>query len=94
MPRFVLLSTLTAEGMKTVKERPHRIQDVNKEIEAYGAKVVDQYVLIGPYDFLTIIDAPDKKAVIKLSLDLGSRGTIKIASLPAIPTDEFIASLG
>jgi len=93
MSRYILLSTLTCEGIKTIKERPHRIQEVNKEIEAHGTKVVDQYAVLGPYDFVTIIEAPDNNAVVKMSIDLCSRGTLKMISMPATPTDEFIANL-
>jgi uncharacterized protein with GYD domain len=93
MPRYILLSTLTHEGIKTVKDRPYRIQEVNKEIEVYGVKVVDQYAVLGPFDFVTILEAPDNQTVAKVSIDLSARGTIKITSMPATPTDEFVASL-
>ena len=93
MPKYILLSNLTCEGHKTIKERPHRILEVNKEIEAYGAKVVDQYAVLGPYDFVTIIEAPDNMAATKVSTDLSSRGTIKILTMPATPTDEFAANI-
>ena len=93
MSRYILLSTLTCEGTKTIKERPQRIQEVNKEIESFGAKVVDQYAVLGPYDFITIIEAPDNNAVAKVSVDLCSRGTIRIISMSATPTNEFIAHL-
>ena len=93
MPRYILLSTLTSSGSKTVKEKPNRILEVNKEIEAYGAKVLDQYAVLGPYDFVTIIEAPDNVAATKVSIDLCSRGTIKIITMPALPTNEFTAQL-
>jgi len=93
MQRYILLSTLTPEGRKTVKERPHRIQEVNREIEAFGAKVVDQYAVLGPYDFVTILEAPDNATVARISIEFGSRGTVQIMSMPAISTDEFVASL-
>jgi uncharacterized protein with GYD domain len=93
MPIYVLLSTLTDEGRKTVKERPERIKEVNKEIEALGVKVMSQYAVLGPYDFVNIVQAPDNKTIARMSLELGSRGTIQIMSLAAIPIDEFIESL-
>jgi len=93
MPKYVLLSTLTDEGRKTVKERPERIKEVNREIEALGVKVLSQYAVLGPYDFVNIVEAPDNKAIARMSLELGSRGTVQIMSLPAIPIDEFIKSV-
>jgi len=91
MPTYILLSTLTAEGRKTIKEKPDRIREVNKEIEAFGAKVVSQYSVLGPYDFVNVVEAPDNEAIARVSLELGSRGTVKITTLPAIPIDNFIA---
>jgi uncharacterized protein with GYD domain len=89
MPTYVLLSTLTAEGRKTVKERPDRITEVNKEVERYGAKVVSQFVVLGPYDFVTILEAPDNATVARVSAELGSRGTVQITTLPAISVESF-----
>jgi uncharacterized protein with GYD domain len=93
MATFVLLSTLTPEGRKTVKERPERIAQVNKEIEQFGAKVVSQLVVLGMCDFVTIIEAPSNEAVARISAELGSRGTIQIMSMPAVSVDKFIRSL-
>ena len=93
MPTYILLSNLTEEGWRTIKERPQRIKEVNKEIEAYGAKVVAQYAVLGPYDFINIVEAPDNKTIARVSVELGSRGTVQIESLPAIPLEEFIAAL-
>jgi uncharacterized protein with GYD domain len=93
MPIYVLLSKLTCDGRKTVKERPERIKEVDKEIEAFGAKVLAQYVTIGLYDFVNIVEAPDNDAIYKVSMELGARGTVKIMSMPAKPLDEFIAMI-
>ncbi len=93
MPIYILLSTLTAEGRKTIKERPERINEVNKEIEAFGAKVAAQYSVLGPYDFVNVVEAPDNETINRVSMELGSRGTVKIMSMPAIPIDRFIAMI-
>ncbi len=93
MATYVLLSTLTAEGRKTVTERPTRITEVNKEIERYGAKVVSQFVVLGLYDFVTILEAPDNETVARVSAELGSRGTVQIMSMPAMSVDGFVKGL-
>ncbi|UCH31945.1 MAG: GYD domain-containing protein [Candidatus Bathyarchaeota archaeon] len=93
MPRYILLSKLTDEGWKTVKSKPERIKEVNRELETFGVKVLSQYATLGKYDFINIVEAVDNKTVAKVSLELGSRGTIQITTLPAIPIDEFIASI-
>jgi len=93
LPTYVLMSTLTDEGWKTIKEKPERIKEVNRELEKYGVKVLHQYATLGPYDFINIVDAPDNKTIAKVSIELGSRGTIQIKSIPAIPIDEFITAI-
>lgn len=89
MPTYVLLSTLTPEGRQTMHKNPDRVEEVKKEISDFGCTVVAQYALLGPYDFVTIIDAPDNETIAHLSVDLGSRGTVNIMTLPAIPTTQF-----
>jgi uncharacterized protein with GYD domain len=85
------MSKLTSEGRKTIKERPDRIKQVNKEIETYGAKVLQQYSVLGPYDFINIVEAPNNDAITRVSIELGSRGTVEIMSMPATPIDNFIS---
>lgn len=89
MPHYILLSNLTDEGWKTVKEKPERIKEVNKELQALGVRVISQYAVLGPYDFVNIVEAPNNETIAKVSIELGSRGTIKILSMAAVPIDEF-----
>jgi uncharacterized protein with GYD domain len=93
MATYILLSTLTDEGRKTIKGRPERIQEVNKEIEAMGARVVDQYAVLGGYDFVSILEAVDNETVARISVELGARGTVQITTLPAIPIPDFVGRL-
>ncbi len=93
MPLYILMSKLTDDGWKTVKERPGRIREVNRELQALGVKVLSQYATLGEYDFVNIVEAQDNKTIAKVSIELGSRGTIQITSMPAIAIDEFIASI-
>lgn len=93
MPTYILLSKLTDEGWKTVKEKPERIKEVNRELETMGVKVVHQYATLGSYDFVNIVEASDNKTIARISIEMGSRGTVQIMSIPAIPIDEFIAAI-
>jgi uncharacterized protein with GYD domain len=93
MPIYVMLTTLTDEGRKTIKEKPERIKEVNQEVEAMGAKLMAQYALLGPYDFVNILDAPGNEAISKLAVELGSRGTLQTLTMAAVDVDDFIASL-
>lgn len=93
MGKYIMLSTLTDEGRKTVKMRPERIKEVNKELEKMGVKVVEQYAVLGPYDFVNIVEAPNNEAISKVAIELGSRGTLKLMTLAAIPINKFVQNL-
>ena len=93
MPTYIMLSTLTPEGVQTVKNNPQRIKEVNKEIEQIGARVVAQWAVLGQFDFVNVVEAPDEKTMAKVSLELGSRGTAQYQSMAAIPIDEFISAM-
>ncbi|HWH13167.1 MAG TPA: GYD domain-containing protein [Miltoncostaeaceae bacterium] len=93
MRTFILLSTLTPQGLSNLRRTPERLLEVNREVEAYGGRVVRQWALLGPYDFLTVITAPDERAVARIASDLSARGSAHFETLPAIPRDEFIAEM-
>jgi uncharacterized protein with GYD domain len=90
MPIYIMISTLTDDGRKTIKKHPERIEEVNREIESMGAKVLAQYAVLGQYDFISVLDAPNNEAIARVSIELGSRGTVQIITLPAIVIEEFI----
>ena len=93
MPTYVMLSTLTPEGVQTVKNNPSRIREVNEEVEQLGAKVLAQWAVLGRFDFVNILEVPDDATMAKVSLELGGRGTARYESLVAIPVEDFIAQL-
>jgi uncharacterized protein with GYD domain len=93
MPTYIMLSTLTPEGVQTVKNNPQRIKEVNDEVDRLGAKVTAQWATLGHVDFISIVEAPDEQTMMRVSLELGSRGTGRYETLSAIPIDDFIASL-
>lgn len=93
MAVYVMLTTLTDEGRKTIKENPQRIKEVNKEVEAMGVKILGQYAVLGPYDFVNVLEAADNTTVAKVAMELGARGTLQTMTMAALPLDTFIAGL-
>ena len=89
MATYLMLSSLTDEGRKTLKQRPERLQEVNKELEAMGGRVISQYAVLGLYDFVTILEAPSNEVVARISVELGARGTVSITTLPAMSVSTF-----
>ncbi len=90
MATYIMLSTLTDEGRKTLKERPERLQAVNKEVESMGARVTSQYAVLGGYDFVNVVEAPSNEIMARIAMELGSRGTLKVTTLPGMPIDQFV----
>jgi uncharacterized protein with GYD domain len=93
MPTFLMLTNLTAEGVRTLKNHPGRIAEVNREVEQMGVKVISQYATLGQYDFVTVVEAPDEQTMAKVSVELGSRGTMTSQTLAAIPAEDLAGSL-
>ena len=93
MPVYVMLTSLTDEGRKTIQHNPERIKQVNKEVEEMGAKILAQYALLGQYDFVNILDAPDNETIVKVAMDLGARGTMTSTTMAAITVDEFVEAM-
>src|SRR6266705_5383489 len=93
MPTFIMLTHLTSNGVKTLKDHPGRVHEVNKEVEQLGVKVLNQWASLGEYDFVSVVEAPDEKTMAKVSVELGSRGTTSNETMSAIPAEDFIKSL-
>jgi uncharacterized protein with GYD domain len=88
-----MLTKLTPEGVQTLKNNPSRILEVNRELAQLGAEVKAQWAVLGQYDFVNVIEAPDEKTMARVSLELGSRGTASYETLTGIPVEDFIATL-
>ena len=93
IPTYVLLSTLTQQGVQTLKANPERLLQVNRDIEELGVKVLHQWATLGEFDFVNVVEAPDTATIARVSVALGARGSTRIETLPALTIDEFIGSL-
>ena len=93
MPTYIMLSTLTGDGARTLREKPERITQVNKEVEEMGAKIVGQYATLGRFDFVNIIEADSEKTAAQVSIALSARGSVRIETLTGIPISDFSAAV-
>ena len=94
MPTFILLSSLSAQGVQTLRSNPDRLREVNRDVEELGAKVVNQWATLGEYDFVNVVEAPDAATIARVSVALGARGSAKLQTLSALEIDEFLSALG
>ena len=93
MSTYLLLTTLTDTGRKALQEDPELLKEIDKEIEYMGVKILSQYALLGQYDFVNIVEAPNNEAVAKLAIRLSARGTFQTLTLAAIGIEDLIATL-
>jgi uncharacterized protein with GYD domain len=93
MPTYLMLSTLTPQGVQTLKANPSRLREVNRDVEELGAKVLQQWATLGEYDFVNVVEAPDAATIAKVSLALGARGSSKLQSLELIDLDTLLSAL-
>lgn len=93
MPYYVMLSKLTDAGRKTIMRNPGRIWEVNQEVEDMGAKIISQYALLGEYDFVNILEAPNNTVIARVASALGSRGTMQPLTLAAITIEDLVKEI-
>jgi uncharacterized protein with GYD domain len=93
VPIYIMLTSLTSDGVKTIKNNPSRVEEVNREMEQLGIKVVDQWATLGRYDFVSVVEAPDERTMAKVSVEMGSRGTTTNETMTAIPVEDFTKAL-
>ena len=93
MPKYVMLTTLTAKGVQTLQAHPERLKEVNRDVEELGAKVLHQWATLGEFDFVNVVEAPDTATIARVSVALGARGSTRVETLPALTIEEFVATL-
>jgi uncharacterized protein with GYD domain len=93
MATYILLGTLTDEGTEKLRAHPEWVEEVKRDLKEMGVTVIAQYAVLGPYDLVNIVEAPDNKSVVRVSTQLTLRGSVKITTLPALPIEDFLATL-
>ncbi|HVV59839.1 MAG TPA: GYD domain-containing protein [Gaiellaceae bacterium] len=93
MPIYILLSTLTQQGVQTLKSNPERLRQVNQDVEELGCRVLHQWATLGEFDFVNVVEAPDTETVAKMSIALAARGSTRIETLPALEVEDFLRAL-
>jgi uncharacterized protein with GYD domain len=93
MPIYILLSSLSQQGVQTLKSNPDRLREVNRDVEELGAKVLHQWATLGDFDFVNVVEAPDTATIARVSVALAARGSTRVQTLPALTIDEFVATL-
>ncbi|HET9545051.1 MAG TPA: GYD domain-containing protein [Gaiellaceae bacterium] len=90
MPTYIMLSKLSEQGLQTLRANPERLKEVNKDVEELGARVLHQWFVLGPYDFVNIVEADDAKAIARVSIAISARGSTELESFELIEVDELV----
>ena len=94
MPTYIIMSNLSEQGLQTLRANPERLREVNRDVEELGARILHQWFLLGPYDFVNVVDAPDAKTIARISVAIGARGSTNMQSYEALEVDEFLDLVG
>jgi uncharacterized protein with GYD domain len=94
MPKYLMLSTLSEQGLQTLRANPDRLREVNKDVEELGAKVLHQWFVLGPHDFVNIVEAESSAVIAEVSIALGARGSVHTQSYEMLEVDDLIKLLG
>ncbi len=93
MPKYLMLSTLSEQGLQTLRANPERVTEVNKDVEELGVKVLHQWFVLGPYDFVNIVEAENASVIAEVSITLGARGSVHTQSYEMLEVDELLKLL-
>lgn len=93
MPKYAMLTTLTPKGLQTLQSNPDRLNEVNRDVEELGAKVLHQWAMVGAYDFLNIVEAPSAATIAKVSVALGARGSAKLQTYELVEIADLLATV-
>jgi uncharacterized protein with GYD domain len=89
MPTYISLVQYTAKGVEAIKESPKRLDVARKAFEEAGAKLKDFYLVMGEYDIVIVVDAPNDEVVAKISLMLASKGSVRTQTFRAFTEAEY-----
>ncbi len=93
MPLYILMTTLTPQGVQTLRSNPARLREVNRDVEELGARVLHQWATLGPFDFVNVVEAPDDATIAKVSIALGARGSSKLQTMSALTIEQLLDTL-
>lgn len=88
MPTYILLTHLTDQGIRNIKESPKRAGAFRKLCEKLGARVKDIYWTMGRYDVVVTVEAADDVTMEAILYSLGSLGNIRTETLRAFTEQE------
>jgi uncharacterized protein with GYD domain len=89
MPTYVALMNWTDQGIRNVRDTVNRREQADALADKHGAKIVQVYWTVGPYDLVTIVEAPDDESATVMLLELGTGGNLRTTTLRAYDSEQM-----
>ena len=89
MAKYIILFRWTQQGIQNVKDSPDRVSTAKHAFEAMGAQIKEFYAVMGQYDTVAIVEAPNDETIAKAALALSALGYCRTETLRAFPEDEY-----
>ena len=90
MATYVVLATMTDQGVRSVKDLPRRLDNADETVKAFGGTIKDLYFAMGPYNYVVVVEAPDDEAVARGVLTIGSQGNVRTQTFRVFDRDEAL----
>ena len=89
MPTYVSLLNFTDQGIRTVGDTVERVDRATELAEKHGARLVQTYWTVGPYDLVVVLEAQDDESLTAFLLETGSLGNVRSTTLRAYNREEM-----
>lgn len=94
MPIYVQCTTFTEEGRKAIKDKVRgESKEVNAALEKMGIKILAQYSLLGHYDMINVLEAPNNEVMFGEAMAINHKNVVTTLTMPAVSIPDFKAIL-
>ncbi len=89
MSNYIILMTLTDQGIRAVKDATQVIKEARKDLEERGGKLKDFFFTMGSFDGIAVLEAPSDEAALAFVMGLASTGYVRTKTLKAFTTERM-----
>jgi uncharacterized protein with GYD domain len=88
VPIYITLIKWTDQGRKVASSLPDRVAQVEKRVEGLGGKQIGNWLTMGRFDQIAVVEAPDDETAAKMLMIVAERGNASTETLRAFTMDE------
>ena len=91
MPTYISLLNFTQQGAHNIKESPAQLDNAKEFVKSMGAELKQYFLVMGKYDTIAVVEAPDDETVAKITMAVASYGNVRTQTFRAFTEDEYRA---